>query len=73
MAGFDIKPVTLIGNYVRLEPMTEAHVPGLAEIGVGQNFWDFMVYGNMDNEDDMRGWVREIHARADKGTDPLAV
>jgi RimJ/RimL family protein N-acetyltransferase len=62
-------PVTLTGNYVRLEPMTEAHVPGLAEIGVGQDFWDFMLYGNMNTEADMANWVRDILARAEKGTD----
>jgi len=27
------KPVVLTGNHVRLEPMTETHIPGLAEIG----------------------------------------
>ena len=69
MAYMDIKLVVLEGGHVRLEPMTEAHVSGLAEIGVSQNFWDFMVYGKMENEEDMRGWVREILARAEKGTD----
>ena len=67
-------PVTLTGNYVRLEPMTEAHVAGLAEIGVGQVFWDFMLYGNMNTEADMANWVRDILSRAEKGTDlPFAV
>lgn len=70
----EIKPVTLQGEYVRLEPMTEAHIPGLAEIGVGQTFWDFMLYGNMTSADDMRAWVRDILSRAEKGTDlPFAV
>jgi RimJ/RimL family protein N-acetyltransferase len=46
-----IEPVTLVGKHVRLEPMTEAQVPELAQI------------------DDMRGWVREILSRAEKGTD----
>ena len=69
MADLEVKPVTLIGKHVRMEPMTEAHIHGLSEIGVGQNFWDFMVYGSIDNEDDMRGWVRELLARAAKGTD----
>jgi RimJ/RimL family protein N-acetyltransferase len=61
--------VTLTGSHVRLEPMTEAHIPALAEIGVGQEFWDFMVYGRMDSKEDMGGWVRDILARAKKGTD----
>jgi RimJ/RimL family protein N-acetyltransferase len=70
----EVKPVILQGKHVRLEPMTEAHIPGLAEIGVGQDFWDFMLYGNMNTEADMANWVREILSRAEKGTDlPFAV
>ncbi|MEP7137489.1 MAG: GNAT family protein [Chloroflexota bacterium] len=64
-----VAPVTLTGKYVQLEPMTEGHIPALTEIGVGQPFWDFMVYGKMETEEDMRGWVRDILARAEKGTD----
>lgn len=64
-----VKPITLTGRHVRLEPMSESHVKGLAKIGVGQNFWDFMLYGRMDSEQDMRGWVIDILSRAQKGTD----
>ncbi|HMB22623.1 MAG: GNAT family N-acetyltransferase [Chloroflexota bacterium] len=70
----EIEPVTLQGKYVRLEPMTDAHISGLAEIGVGQAFWDFMLYGDMTSVDDIRAWVRDILSRAEKGTDlPFAV
>ena len=65
----EIKSVVLTGRHVRLEPMTEAHVPGLAEIGVGQNFWHFMLYGEMNTTENMQNWVREILNRAEKGTD----
>ena len=65
----EVKPVVLTGQHVRLEPMTEEHVAGLAEIGVGQPFWDFMLYGNINSIDDMRNWVQDILARAEKGTD----
>ena len=64
-----ISPVILNGKYVRLEPMTEDHIPGLAEIGVGQTFWDFMLYGRMDSVEDMRNWVMDILSRAQNGTD----
>lgn len=64
-----VAPVTLTGRFVRLEPMTEAHIPVLAEIGVGQTFWDFMLYGNMETEADMANWVRDILSRAEAGTD----
>lgn len=69
MAHMDIKPVVLTGNHVRLEPMTLAHVEPLAEIGIGHDFWDFMVYGRMESLEDMRGWVSDVLARAEKGTD----
>ena len=65
----EVNPVVLTGKHVRLEPMTEEHVPGLAEIGVGQTFWDFMLYGNMNSVDDMHDWVQDILSRAKKGTD----
>ena len=69
MAYMEVKPVILEGKHVRLEPMTEAHVPGLAQIGVGQTFWDFMLYGNINTEADMANWVQDILSRAEKGTD----
>jgi len=70
----EIAPITLTGTYVRLEPLNETHIPGLAAIGIGQDFWNFMVYGNMETEADMRRWVRDILSRAEKGTDlPFAV
>jgi N-acetyltransferase len=59
----EVKPVVLIGKHVRLEPMTEAHIPGLTEIGVGHDFWKFMLYGDMNTEDDMRTWVKDILTR----------
>ncbi len=69
MADLEVKPIVLSGRHVRLEPMTETHIPGLAEIGVGQPFWHFMLYGNMDTGEDMRNWVLDILSRAEKGTD----
>ena len=62
-------PIILQGRYVRLEPMNEAHIPGLTEIGVGQDFWHFMLYGDMKTETDMRNWVLDIMKRAERGTD----
>lgn len=69
MADLEVKPVILTGKYVRLEPMTESHVTALAEIGVGQTFWDYMLYGNMNSVEDMKNWVIDILSRARKGTD----
>lgn len=69
-----VSRVTLQGKYVRLEPLSEAHIPGLTQIGVGQDFWHFMLYGDMNTEADMRGWVMDILEREKKGGDlPFAV
>ena len=64
-----VTPVTLIGKHVRLEPMSETHISGLAEIGMGQAFWDFMLYGDINTREDMANWVRDILSRAERGTD----
>lgn len=69
-----VQRVTLQGKYVRLEPMGEQHISGLTEIGVGQDFWSFMLYGDMKTEADMRYWVLDILDREKKGGDlPFAV
>lgn len=69
-----VSRVTLQGKYVRLEPLSETHIPGLTQIGVGQDFWHFMLYGDMNTEADMRGWVMDILEREKKGGDlPFAV
>ena len=65
----EVEPVVLTGNFVRLEPLTIAHAPALAEIGIGQTFWDFMLYGNINTVEDMHNWVLDILSRAEKGTD----
>jgi N-acetyltransferase len=65
----EVKPITLTGKFVRLEPMSEAHIPGLTMIGVGQDFWSFMLYGDIKTEADMRSWVTDILERGKKGTD----
>lgn len=65
----EIKPVVLIGKFVRLEPLSEAHIPGLTEIGAGRDFWNFMLYGDIKTEADMRNWVLDIMERGKKGSD----
>lgn len=70
----EVKPVTLTGRFVRLEPLSEEHVSGLTAIGLDDSIWKYMVYGTMQDEDDIRRWVRDMLARAAQGTDvPFAV
>jgi RimJ/RimL family protein N-acetyltransferase len=58
-------PVSLTGKYVRLEPMTEEHVPGLAAVGLDDSIWEHMLYGKVRSEEGIRNWVRDILSRPD--------
>ncbi len=75
MAGvMRVEPVTLTGQFVRLEPLSEEHVPGLTAVGIEEDIWRYMPYGQMRNEEDIRGWVRHMLALQARGTDlPFAV
>lgn len=69
-----VEPVTLTGRFVRLEPLSEDHVPGLAAIGLEDDIWRFMPYGEMRTEDDIRNWVRLMLDLQAQGADmPFAV
>lgn len=65
----EVKPVVLTGRYVRLEPLTEAHVGGLTAAGMDDSIWQYMPYGLMRGEDDIRRWVRGVLEQAGQGTD----
>jgi RimJ/RimL family protein N-acetyltransferase len=64
-----IQPVTLIGKLIRLEPLSETHVADLAQVGIDENIWRYMLYGEIHTEEDLRGWVRDILGRQKRGTD----
>jgi RimJ/RimL family protein N-acetyltransferase len=65
----NVQPVTLTGQFVRLEPLTAAHAPDLAAAGQDETIWRFMPYGVVNTEEKMRAWVREILSRQARGTD----
>lgn len=69
-----IQRVTLQGKHVRLEPLDEQHISGLTEIGKGQDFWKYMLYGDMKTEADFQHFVTDLLEREKRGTDlPFAV
>jgi N-acetyltransferase len=65
----DIRPMTLTGQLIRLEPMIEAHVPALARVALDPNIWRHMIYGQMRTEEDLLAWVRDVLHRQEQGTD----
>ena len=69
-----VRPTILQGRVVRLEPLGDEHISGLAAVGIVDDIWRHMPYGLMRDESDIRRWVHEILARAANGTDvPFAV
>lgn len=70
----DVHPITLAGAVVRLEPLSEVHVPGLAAIGLDDDIWRFMVYPLVRDEAGLRAWVQDMLERQARGADlPFAV
>jgi len=69
-----IEPVDLQGRWVRLEPLSEAHVPELSQAGSDPSIWQYMRYGDITTEAGMRRWVRSLLQAQALGTDlPFAV
>jgi RimJ/RimL family protein N-acetyltransferase len=64
-----VEPVTLVGKFVRLEPMSADHIPGLTEAGRDPVIWRYMIYGDLTVAENMAAWVREILARKAASTD----
>ncbi len=64
-----VDPVILTGKYVRLEPLSEAHVPGLTLAGQDPLIWRYMLYGEVTTEQKMLSWVQEMLTRKVAGAD----
>lgn len=68
------KPVVLTGRVIRLEPLSETHIPGLAKVGLDASIWRYMLYGNVDTQQKIADFVQDLLARQSQGTDlPFAV
>jgi RimJ/RimL family protein N-acetyltransferase len=63
-----VQPITLVGKFVCLEPLRVEHAPGLFAIS-DPSIWEYMLYGEIRSEEDLRGWVADMLARALNGTD----
>ena len=49
-------PVTLTGRFVRLEPLTLAHIDALADVGLHPELWTW-IPTQVRTRDEMRTWV----------------
>jgi RimJ/RimL family protein N-acetyltransferase len=65
----NVRSIWLSGRIVQLEPLSEAHVPELCQVGLDERIWRFMLYGQIEDEEDMRAWVQEMLRRWSLGAD----
>ena len=65
---FAPRPVTLTGEFVRLEPLAERHVDDLLVAGADERIWTWMPRGPFADRADALAWIRE--ARAPRPTGP---
>jgi RimJ/RimL family protein N-acetyltransferase len=71
---YPLSPVILYGRIVRLEPLSEAHIPDLAVAGSTNEIWEFMRYGKVTDEERMSDLVHTLLERQAQATDlPFAV
>ncbi len=69
-----VNPITLTGKIVRLEPLSESHIPDLARVGLEPEIWRFMRYGKVETEVQLGAWVHEMLDLQAQSTDlPFAV
>lgn len=61
-----VEPVTLEGRLVRLEPLTPAHLPALAEVGLDPSTWTWTIARPRDL-DGLRDWLDGTLAAAASG------
>jgi N-acetyltransferase len=70
----DLHPKLLVGQVVRLEPLSLEHVPGLTTAGQDESIWQYMLYGVVNTDEKMRAWVQRRLDAQTAGTDlPFAV
>jgi RimJ/RimL family protein N-acetyltransferase len=66
------EPVTLEGRHVRLEPLTLAHVDGLAAVGLDEEIWRFGLTDLRTREDMLRYIETAIREREENRSLPFA-
>jgi RimJ/RimL family protein N-acetyltransferase len=70
----EFSSISLTGRLVRLEPLSETHVPDLAQAGRDESIWQFMPFGAVVTPERMAAHLRDAFARRDSGAHfPFAV
>jgi|ERR1035437_1749251 hypothetical protein len=66
----NLQPITLEGNHVRLEPLSESHHDALCAIGLDPELWKLIPIQVLDR-DQMMNYIRRELADQQQGTSTL--
>jgi RimJ/RimL family protein N-acetyltransferase len=62
----NVEPVELVGDFVRLEPLSETHLDGLCDVGLDSELWKWTL-SLVDTPEKMTDYVRSAIADREKG------
>jgi RimJ/RimL family protein N-acetyltransferase len=65
----DVRPVTLAGRCVRLEPLDAARAEALFPEANEPEIWRYMPYGEVDSVDKLHAVIVDLLSRQSRGTD----
>ena len=65
--AFTVRPVTLTGHHVRLEPLAARHMGDLAPFCADRDLWRYMSFGDMGRPDALRVWLGEALEEQERG------
>jgi RimJ/RimL family protein N-acetyltransferase len=65
----DIQPVTLVGRWVRLEPLCLEHAEALWPQADEPDIWRYMPYGEVNSLQRLRAVIEDLLSRQSRGTD----
>jgi RimJ/RimL family protein N-acetyltransferase len=69
-----VEPVTLVGRWVRLEPLAESHVQDLFAVGQTPEVWTYLWRGPFTSVEDTRQWIQgALRDAADGSQLPFAI
>jgi RimJ/RimL family protein N-acetyltransferase len=63
----DVRPVTLQGRHVRLEPLSLAHLDPLAEVGLDADLWRWTM-ARIESRDELRRYIEAALTLQQAGT-----
>ncbi len=67
----DIRPVTLEGRHVRLEPLAESHADALFPEADEPDIWQYMPYGEVNSADKLHAVIVDLPESASGLADAL--